>query len=90
MSLGGYPSIVPLPYYSLQRIPQQSIPPELMLRFKAQAIVSESESIVTDLGLDASFPHEYAVLLVRLQPFLIRLDNLEAEFSSMKGMLSRK
>jgi hypothetical protein len=87
MSLGGYPSMVPLPYYSLERIPQQSIPPELILRFKAQVIVSESESIITDLGLDTYFPHEQAVVLGRIQPFLIRLDNLEAEFSSLKGAL---
>jgi hypothetical protein len=86
MSLGGYPSMVPFPYYSLERIPQQSIPPELILRFKAQVIVSESESIVTDLGLDTCFPHEQAVVLGRIQPFLIRLDNLEAEFGSMKGV----
>jgi hypothetical protein len=86
MSLGGYPSMVPLPYYSLARFPQQSVPPELILRFKAQAIVSESESIVTDLGLDASFPHDQAVVLARMQPFLTRLENLEAEFSSIKGV----
>jgi len=77
--------MVPLPRYSLERIPQESMSPDLVLRSKTQAIISESESIVAELGLDGSVPQEQNVVLARIQPFLIRLDNLEAEFSCMKG-----
>lgn len=89
MSLGGYPSLVcftNMACSSFEKISWKFVPNYLKLRYMTHAILSEFESTILELGLDASptlLP--MGELSARIKKSEDRLDNMELELFSAEG-----
>jgi hypothetical protein len=88
MSLGGYPSLIcfsNLACSSFEKTCWQFIPNHLKLRYRTQAILSESESMITELDLDVDTKHDQNLLSSRTKVLEGQLHKFEVEFISVES-----